>query len=119
MSDDLTIDPGLEEAKEKYSKYFETDPFPEIEPSLLNSADIFDYVEKIGMIYPFYKQNLKPASYGVRLKGEYCYWDSASPKSSGFLDKLTTTDDQGKPAFILKRNSIAYVQLEPEFRLPS
>ncbi len=110
---------ALQKVIEKYLEFGETDPFPEIEPALLNSADIYDYVEKIGMINPFYKENLKPASYGVRLKGEYVYWDSESKRIAGMLEHLTDRDEENEPVFILKSNSIAYIQLEPEFRFPS
>lgn len=109
----------LESIKERYKKFGKLDPYPEIAPSLLNSADIIDYVEKIGMIYPFYRDNLKPASYGVRLKGEYIYWLNKEEKVCGYLENITEIDDDGDKVFILKKNSIAYVQLEPVFRFPS
>lgn len=109
----------LKQVKLKYEQFGKSDPFPEIEPSLLNSADIVDYVEKVGMIYPFYKDNLKPASYGVRLKGEYIYWLSSEEKKCGLLENITEKDENGNVVFTLKKNSIAYVQLEPEFRFPS
>ena len=109
----------LEQIEKKFKEFSEKDPFPEIQPSLLNSADIQDYVEKTGMIYPFYKTNLKPASYGIKLKGEYTYWDSPNNKVSGKLEALTDKDEDGDIVFILKRNSIAYLQLEPDFRFPN
>ena len=72
----------------KYEQYGKTDPFPEIQPSLLNSADIFDYVEKTGMLYPFDSSCLKPASYGVKLQGEYIYWESLDkPSIEGRLEE--------------------------------
>jgi len=119
MTTELNQNSELEEVKRKYNEFKEKDPFPEIAPALLNSSDIQDYAEKTGMIYPFYKDNLKPASYGIKIKGEYTYWDSPEKKISGKLENLTDKDEDGDIVFILKKNSIAYVQLEPEFRFPS
>jgi hypothetical protein len=42
-----------EEAEVRYEKFKSLDPFPEIPPALLNSADIEDYVAKTGMLFPF------------------------------------------------------------------
>jgi hypothetical protein len=44
------------EADQKYRQYKSKDPFPNIAPALLNSADIMDYVSATGMIYPFYHE---------------------------------------------------------------
>src|ERR1035437_2313503 len=118
MTVEINQNPEQEEVEKKFNEYREKDPFPEIPPSLLNSADIQDYVEKTGMIHPFYVANLKPASYGIKLNGEYTYWDSPQLKVSGKLENLNDKDEDGDIVFILKRNSIAYVQLEPEFRFP-
>ena len=56
-----------EKAREKYLQFVTKDPFPQIQPALLNSADIYSYVEKIGMIHPFYPEDLFGASYGVKV----------------------------------------------------
>ncbi len=108
-----------DEAKEKYGKFENTDPFPEIPQALLNSADIHDYVRTTGMIYPFFPENLKPASYGIRLKGEYIFWLTPNERIHGWFDKLTEKDSDGDIVFTLKKNSIAFVQLESSFRFPS
>jgi deoxycytidine triphosphate deaminase len=99
-----------EEAARRYKLFESIDPFPEIEAALLNSADISDYVAATGMICPFHEDKQKPASYEIRLLGKYVFWDDKGKKQVGEIR-------QGEE-FILRENSIAFVTLEPEFRLP-
>ena len=42
-----------QEAVARFQKYRDLDPFPSVPPTLLNSAEIADYVAATGMIYPF------------------------------------------------------------------
>lgn len=100
-----------DEAEARYSNYGKVDPFPQIVPSLLNSADVYQYVEKTGMICPFYPENLKSATYEVKVGGTCTYWDSEGKKHV-----VSLSEDAG---FKLEKNSIAYVELEPVFRVPS
>lgn len=99
-------------AQEKYKKFKQLDPFPEIPSALLNSADIVDYANTTGMIDPFYddKEYLKPATYSLKLLGDFVYWDSNGKKCDG---KINTGDK-----FTLEKDSIAFVSLEPTIRLP-
>jgi len=99
-----------EQANELFKKFGNKDPFPDIDRALLNSADVSDYVAATGMIYPFYEEKQKPASYEVSILGKYVYWDEKNKKHVGVI----------KPGqeFVLKRNSIAFVTLEPTFRIP-
>jgi deoxycytidine triphosphate deaminase len=106
----VTFAPTDSEAESRFSQYQSLDPFPEIEPALLNSADIADYVAATGLIWPFRPEGLKSASYAVRLLGETVFWDD---KGKPIAKALVEEDD-----FILQRNSIAFVTLEPMFRLP-
>lgn len=101
-----------EEAASRFEKYTSVDPFPEIPPALLNSADVEDYVAATGMIWRFYpgSEKAKPASYEVDLLGKCVYWDEEGKKQIKTLER----GDE----FTLKRNSIAFVTLEPMFRLP-
>jgi deoxycytidine triphosphate deaminase len=101
----------IEEAKARFLRYESFDPFPDIMPSLLNSADIADYVIKTSLLYPFYEVDLKPASYAIRLKGKYVFFDESGKKNEGIIDENT-------PEFILLPNSIAFVTLEPYIQLP-
>jgi len=99
-----------EEAEARFEKYKSKDPFPSIKPSLLNSADIYDYVAKTGMIFPFYQDKLKSASYEVNLLGKVIYWDDKGERQDF---ELKEGDE-----FTLEKNSIAFVTPEPTFRLP-
>ena len=89
------------------------DPFPSIPPALLNSADLLDYVAATGMIFPFHDQRdrLKPASYEVALLGPIVWYDASGARH--YVD-LADGDE-----FTLEANSIAFVSLEPEFRIPT
>lgn len=100
------------EAVRRFEKYESVDPYPDIPPALLNWADIEDYVAATGMIWPFYPsaEKSKPASYEVDLLGKCVYWDKEGEKRIKILQK----GDE----FRLERNSIAFVTLEPMFRLP-
>ena len=101
----------IDEARRRFTDFEGVDPFPNILPSLLNSADITDYVIKAAMLFPFYEADLKPASYAIRLKGRYIYFDNAGKKIVGIINEAT-------PEFILSPNSIAFVTLEPYIQLP-
>lgn len=108
------------EAAERYSRTREFDPFPNIEPSLLNSADIMDYVRNTGMLHPFLptRQNedgkteeaLKGSSYEIPIGGQCIYWDKDRTRI-----KIDLTKEE---YFDLLPNSIAFVQVETRFRLP-
>lgn len=99
------------EAIAKFDKYKRKDPFSNIKPALLNSSDIYDYVRVTGMIYPFYKDKLKSASYEVNLLGKVIYWDEKGERKSYDLKEGVE--------FPLIKNSIAFVEPEPIFRLPN
>lgn len=105
--------PGDKEAEDKARYYRSLDPFPFIPPSLLNSADIADYVNATGMIWPFEdsEARLKSASYLVDILGVCIYWDDKGLKQ--------VIDLQRGEELKLKPNSIAFVSLEPTFRLPN
>ncbi len=100
-----------EDAKRRFQQYGRVDPLLNIESALLNSADVFDYVCKTGMLYPFYVKDLKGASYEVRIGGRVIWWDDEKKKQAKELEK------EGD-SFELKPNSIAFVTLEPYFRIP-
>lgn len=100
-----------EEAKEIFNKYKNLDPFPNIQPALLNSADILDYVAETGMIFPFDEANIKSASYEIPFLGNVIGWDEEGKKYS---EKIQI----GKE-FILKHNSIAFVTPQTIFSIPN
>jgi deoxycytidine triphosphate deaminase len=99
-------------AAEKYEAYKEKDPFPDIDAALLNSADIQDYVNTTGMVDPFYEKDLKSGSYEAKIKGICKEWDENGKDKETFLRKE-------HDIFELKPNSIAFIEVEPKFRLPN
>ncbi|MFE4950407.1 hypothetical protein ACFQ9V_09895 [Leifsonia sp. NPDC056665] len=98
------------EAERRFLKYRDNDPFPDVPPALLNSADIADYVSATGMIEPFHPDGLKTASYEVALLGRWFYMDEDGKRQEGVLEK--------DEVFELPPNSIAFMSVEPYFRLP-
>lgn len=101
-----------QDAITNYNIFKSIDPYPRIPGSLLNSADIRSYVKRTGLIYPFYDKDLKSASYTARIAGKCKFWDEEAKQ---FIEKdLKSSGDK----IILKPNSIAFVGIEPTFRLP-
>jgi deoxycytidine triphosphate deaminase len=101
-----------DEARERFLLTKETDPFPEVAAALLNSADIYDYVRMTGMLYPFQKGSLKSGSYEAAIRGRCIWWDQDGKHQEKVLS------DDNRDEFTLRANSIAFVQVEPFFRLP-
>lgn len=101
---------GKSEEEVKFEKYKSTDPYPHIAPALLNSADVADYARTTGMLEPFIESDLKSASYEAKIGGICKYWTDNGPQET----------DLSKPhdTFTLKPNSIAFVEVQPTFRLP-
>ncbi len=103
-----------EEAERRSKKYRDVDPFPDIPRALLSSEHIKAYVRETGMIHPFVddpnRGALKSASYEVRPGGQFIYWDEEGRKIVQEIKKDGT--------FTLKANSISFVQIDTEFRLP-
>lgn len=103
---------SYEEADRRSKKYRNIDPFPLIPRALLSSEHIQAYVRETGMIYPFESRSgsLKSASYEVRAGGQFIYWGEDGKKIVQAIEQSGT--------FTLLRNSISYVQIEPDFLLP-
>ncbi len=99
-----------EKALKAFERFRGKDPFPEIASALLNSADISDYVAAAGMLCPFRPKKLKSASYEIAFLGKCVYWDEDGKKRVRII--------RPGQEFLLKRNSIAFVTLEPVFRIP-
>lgn len=105
-----------EEATAKHSKYLNEDPYPTVIPALLNSADIAAYVKATALIYPFHPNNLQGASYDVGIRGMVVYWKYLD---SGEIKEEKTILEKEGDCFDLEPNSIAFVTLEPTFRIPT
>ena len=95
--------------------HYKRDPFPEIAPALLNSMDIKRYIDKECLIDPdkFERSGLQPASYQMKFLGEAHYWEH----ENGVLKRKVEILCEGK-RFEIKKNSIVYILLKEQFRLP-
>lgn len=107
------------EAKRRYDMWKDTDPYPKVEPALLNSADIKAYIKTTGMIYPFDENELQGASYKVKIAGKVIFWEySDRNKKKKGPQKVELNLKNQLDGFDLAPNSIAFVALEPCFRIP-
>ncbi|MGE4385677.1 MAG: hypothetical protein AB7E39_07450 [Endomicrobiaceae bacterium] len=97
--------------EEKYKKYGNIDPLPEIQPALLNSADILKYVILTGMIEDFDCKDLSGATYNCRITGEYVAYNKDKQQCSGKA--------QEKFEIEIAPNSITYVAIKNIFRIPN
>ncbi|MCW5684213.1 MAG: hypothetical protein KIT85_07425 [Pseudolabrys sp.] len=102
-----------EVASSKASAFETNDPFPSVAPGLLSSAEIDDYARLTGLIYPYDQSCLKSASYEMYIGGDFIYWDEKQNRVSRRIDRR---EDR---YVVLPQNSIAFVQVEPTFRLPN
>ena len=100
------------EAERRFQHFKSRDPFPEIQPALLNSSDFIDYAVTTGMIFPFNPQvGIKPASYEVNLGNEVLYWDEDNNRQ--YNENITS-----KETVVFRKNSITFVTVDAWFRLP-
>jgi len=121
------------DAHRAYERWKSVDPFSKIPPALLNSADIMDYVRMTGMIYPFHPEDLRGATYTVRLHGMciyfsesqngeivqnvFCIGEDASDLPNAEKNKETYKHKIFEE-LKLPPNSITFVTLEPTFQVP-
>lgn len=99
------------DAAERAKLFLEADPLRSIPRSLLSSAEIHDYARLTGMLFPFYEDALKSASYEAHIGGKVIWWDEERVRHEVELNR-------GAP-LVLARNSITFVEVEPTFRLPN
>jgi deoxycytidine triphosphate deaminase len=101
------------EAQARYRRWQRIDPFPEIEPALLNSADFCNYITTTGMLHPFTPdiKQIKLAAIELRVRGPIVYWDEHGKRAE-------TNLQPGKEPFVLCANSIAFVTIEPYLQIP-
>ena len=91
----------------------QSDPFPEIPPSLLSAEHIKEYVMATGAIAPFFvgggrRSRLKMAAYEGRIGDRaFVYNKQGMLESLAFGNELT-----------VKANSIIFVECDLDFRLP-
>lgn len=100
-----------EDAEKLFRATANSDPFPNIPPALLNSADIHDYIESTGMVYPYDPTFLKSSSYEAQIGDAAYYWDEKENLVEKRLDKKSTVK--------LEPNSLVFFKTKQKFRLPS
>jgi len=97
------------DAAHRAAMFAHQDPLPSVPCALLSSAEIHDYVRLTGMLSPYYPAALKSASYEAHITGRFIWWDEHRKHD----DEIGRGD-----RCVLPANSIAFVQVEPIFRLP-
>ena len=109
---DLDFARSEAEAIDRANWFKRFDPFPEVPPALLSSAEIEDYIRVTAMLFPFRRDDraLKPASYEVRPGHKFVWWRED--------DNLIEEDIAEDGTYELPANSIRYMQIEPRIRLP-
>lgn len=102
-------------AEDRFNQWKCLDPFPKVDAALLNSADILAYVKATSLIYPFDSSKLKGASYDVPIEGHVVYYDAKlNAADKKVIRELKNDGDY----FDLPPNAIAFVTLQPTFRMP-
>lgn len=99
-----------DEAAALYKATKSDDPFPDIAPALLNSADIDDYIRATGMIFPYETECLKSASYEGEIGNHAVYWDKDGERHDDDLRLEKTVT--------IQPNSLIYLTTRQKFRLP-
>lgn len=99
----------LPDAKARFADTRSNDPFPDIPPALLNSADLFDYICQTGMVVPFEGSRLKSASCALRVGAKVIYWEGGAAQDR---------DLQPGEEFELKPNSLIFFTTEEVIQLP-
>lgn len=97
-------------AKKRFANWGSVDPYPEIDSSLLNSADVHDYIEATGMLFPFDPAKIKSSSYEIMFGYQVIYWDEDGNKKTKNLKK--------GESFCVKPNSLVFIVPEQKIRLP-
>jgi deoxycytidine triphosphate deaminase/cell division protein FtsL len=110
-----------DQAKQLFEGTRHTDPLPKVASSLLNTADLLDYIAATGMIFPFDVPKdrdkwLKPASCAISFAGKVIHWnpDPVRPDKPQHFNEDIKRGQKLK----LPPNSIVFITLEPCFRLP-
>lgn len=113
----MSNEQSLESVKIRYEETKDNDPFPKVAPALLNKWDIINYVNKVGLIFPFFEKDLKGITYDARLSGECVFWDYDIKSKKRRINRITLSKEGDK--LILKPNTIVFVTLQPYFQVPN
>lgn len=113
---------GDDEAQARFERYRSKDPFPNIPPALLNSADLLDYIATAGMLWPYEitpegrDEWLKPASCAVACTGNVLRF--GFDKESQRVTKTEEHTLEEGQRLNLPANTITFLQLGTTFRIP-
>lgn len=99
-----------DDAKDRFHRTANHDPFPLIPAALLNSSDFYNYAAATGMVCPFEEAQLKSASYSIRIGDKVIYWDGDNK-----LEEFILTPNK---TFKVPANSITFIKTKEKFRLP-
>lgn len=117
------VETGEPSAAARYGSFHDFDPYEGIPPALLNSGHLASYALACGMIEPFEASRLtKPATYLVGLEGDCRYIDQYGSLVTFYLSrnpKARRVHLDVRDRVILAPNSLCYLTLAPEFRLPA
>jgi deoxycytidine triphosphate deaminase len=80
-----------------------------VAPALLSAVDVWNYIRVTSMVHPYSDENLKAASYQVRMGGRFIRWEQGRKIEQNIAEGGSIT---------LPANSISFVQTESTFRLP-
>lgn len=103
--------PNDSDASTLAGRYRNDDPFPEIEPALLNHEDIAAYASAIGLISPFDPTLLKAACYPFCVEGTLLYTEDGR--------KWSEREMAEGDLFKLKQNALVFLTVGPTLRLPA
>ncbi len=106
-------DPLFVQSLAKSELWKDVDPFPDIAPSLLNSADIDDYMTAAAMVFPYDEAKRKTASYPLSVGNEIAFWDPKSPDTAPI--KIL----EPRSEVVIPSNSLIYVRTAESFQLPN
>ena len=95
------------------NKYDSIDPFPDIPPALLNSADITRYADVGCLVTEFDPGGLKSAAYTMKFLGTLHWWEN---EDEGLLERREHIS--AGETYTLPNNSISYLFTKEKFRLP-
>ncbi|MBD8548660.1 hypothetical protein IFT82_18235 [Sphingomonas sp. CFBP 8760] len=110
-------------AAERYDTLKLHDPYSEVPSALLHAGHVASYVVACGMVEPFEREQLtKPATYLVRVEGDCRYVDETGATVRFYLSNDPAAKGrhlQVRDHVRLAPNSVCFLTLAPEFRLPA
>ncbi len=100
---------------QQYETYKDVDPFPDIEPALLNYVDAYKYIYTCGIIDKFKEEKLKGITYACSFSGK-AFFCNPEDKTKEKDMRLLRPDEDGY--YIINPNSITYLEIEETIRVP-